>query len=977
MKTFLMKNTQKKILGVILLVLFLVPFFWFGRNSYNIGGDDTRLYLVFPIDWLNNVSKYSWFSSVAGGFGSYNPQQFYIPINIISSLIKNTFSFLNHQAIIYGLLLCFSFLTVYLIIFELLDRKKGWSCFWSSVIGGIFYVFIPIIFTLRWPNPIANLLEIIAFPLLFLFFLRAIKRRKISELICGGIISVVFSIALMTITGLLPFLIGIFIFFLLYFLIIELNKKTFIKYLFIYLFLITLLNSFWLIPFFDSSFHGNQQVSFSLSSIGKEGAVWTIGPLSAMTSLLDHLSGISGFSFINVNGFSGKVFEYFFQIIHLGVLFFVIILFGFLVKIKNLEKEKKILIISAVTFLCMAFLITVNIGNWGVDLFTWLIRNIPGFVAIRNFWTHVAQSYGLFYAIVLGMACCLIFSSIKRRKIKVILISFIFSIILFQAVPFINGKVVNLPIRYPQEDAQLNRNVRFPSSYLEMISYLKNSTGGNRILSLPLIKGAWSMILDEGKKGVYIGGSPIKVLAGKDDFNSDFAFNSEIVPELNLTIKNAFEQNDYYLLNNIFSTLNIKYVVYDSQMYDEHSNDFDQIREEYIWIYKYDGKQRYKQLIDNLPVKLEKTFGQWEVYKFNDEYFLPHIYSAQKLSYMQGDFNSFGELISLDDHNLRDGILFMNSAVENSFIKGKINDIFVPIEADPDKIAEMQLAVDKTTDAIDKKKLQSDLDSYTSNTFLKDFKLKIPAKATYKIYIKSGSTLLANNKNIGIQIDNEILEKTVEETGRPGWNYFNQIELDIGEHGFKVYIGDVLTNFLNSGDIVLSAENLTTPIKTPQLEYRQVNPTKYIVNVHGASESFPLVFSESFHPGWKIYVQPELARQGSGKFISENNQGTIQNENLAGGKFYDLLFRKPVLDDKHFMVNSFASAWWIDLNQVCKGENGFCVKNPDGSYDFSVSIEFEPQKYFYVGLLISGITLLSCVGYLIYDRRKRKFTRSS
>jgi len=46
------------------------------------------------------------------------------------------------------------------------------------------------------------------------------------------------------------------------------------------------------------------------------------------------------------------------------------------------------------------------------------------------------------------------------------------------------------------------------------------------------------------------------------------------------------------------------------------------------------------------------------------------------------------------------------------------------------------------------------------------------------------------------------------------------------------------------------------------------------------------------------------------------------------------------------------------------------IKN--GSYDFEMVVEFWPQRLFYVGLFISGITLLCCVGYLGYDWRKRR-----
>jgi hypothetical protein len=207
------------------------------------------------------------------------------------------------------------------------------------------------------------------------------------------------------------------------------------------------------------------------------------------------------------------------------------------------------------------------------------------------------------------------------------------------------------------------------------------------------------------------------------------------------------------------------------------------------------------------------------------------------------------------------------------------------------------------------------------------------------------------------------LQQNTKEADKDGWKYFAQIDLEKGEHLFNLYIGNNVAETINSGDIVLLAENLAEAIKTPQLEYKQINPTKYIVNVKGASESFPLIFSESFHPGWKIYIQPALLGQGTGKFISENNQGTIQNENLYGAKFYDLLFRKPVSDDRHLLINGFANAWWIELKEL--EQQGKINKNIDGTHDFSVYIEFESQKYFYIGLLISGLTLLACLAYLL------------
>jgi len=394
-----------------------------------------------------------------------------------------------------------------------------------------------------------------------------------------------------------------------------------------------------------------------------------------------------------------------------------------------------------------------------------------------------------------------------------------------------------------------------------------------------------------------------------------------------------------------------------------------------IWeiFYGKNSRQLYINELDKLPYLKKIDIGTSELVVYENENYRPHIYSDSGLDYYQINASEFGGF----EQNQNP---YLNSGIEKrKYLLGNFDNVVVPIEADQNKIAEMMLAVDKMTEPAEKRKLQSKLDTY-NNLFFKDFKLQIPAEATYKIYIKKDSVLV-NNKNISVKIDSYVLEKDETGINKEGWSYFNQIELDKGEYSFKLYVGNVLIDAINSGDIVLSAENLAETIQAPQLEYKQINPTKYIVNVHQASQSFPLIFSESFHPGWKIYVQPELADEGTGKFVSDNNQGTIQNENLSNGHFYETWFKKPIDDNNHLMVNGYANFWWIDVEEVCgrsfdfAQDDTFCVKNSDGSYDFSVIIEFEPQKYFYLGLGISGITLLSCIGYLgwyFVRSRKRK-----
>jgi hypothetical protein len=203
---------------------------------------------------------------------------------------------------------------------------------------------------------------------------------------------------------------------------------------------------------------------------------------------------------------------------------------------------------------------------------------------------------------------------------------------------------------------------------------------------------------------------------------------------------------------------------------------------------------------------------------------------------------------------------------------------------------------------------------------------------------------------------------------------------------------------------------------SPAIEYKKINPTKYRVVIHRAQKEFPLVFSENFHDDWKMYlikdrkeelvpinvsdyrisegraddqatageirdflVKGDISSLGDlGKidFISKNFQGTIQNDNLPDGHFYETWLQKPVDGNKnHLIANGYANSWYIDPAAICQ-DNAKCVKNADGSYDLELAVEFQPQRLFYIGLFVSGAALLGCLGYFGWGIIKRKSKKS-
>jgi len=64
------------------------------------------------------------------------------------------------------------------------------------------------------------------------------------------------------------------------------------------------------------------------------------------------------------------------------------------------------------------------------------------------------------------------------------------------------------------------------------------------------------------------------------------------------------------------------------------------------------------------------------------------------------------------------------------------------------------------------------------------------------------------------------------------------------------------------------------------------------------------------------------------------------------------------------LVNGYANSWYIT------------PEDAGGKQDYELIIEFAPQRLFYKGLFISGITLAGCLIYLLYNsiivRRNRQ-----
>lgn len=72
----------------------------------------------------------------------------------------------------------------------------------------------------------------------------------------------------------------------------------------------------------------------------------------------------------------------------------------------------------------------------------------------------------------------------------------------------------------------------------------------------------------------------------------------------------------------------------------------------------------------------------------------------------------------------------------------------------------------------------------------------------------------------------------------------------------------------NSPELLVKIPKVTN--SNPILEYKKINPTKYRVIIHGAKNTFPLIFNENYRPEWKLYLG-DMREYGENKTTLKDN----------------------------------------------------------------------------------------------------------
>ncbi len=557
---FLKRNYLITANTLIISFLILLPYLLF-KGKFFIGGDDTRLFYIYPKEYLTNTQFFSWtnLSSVGLSFSYQTFLPFVSLWTLLAEIIKSR--------ILLGYLSFSLSLILGLIYFQklirelIIENKNGYS--FEIVLGSLFFIFSPIIINNHFLNPLIPIWLIGLIPAVCYYFLRFLSTGKYAFVLKSVILTSVFSFGSHNIPwGAGFFLPMSFALILCALLFKKEHILLFVKRLAIFSSIILLSQSFWLLGFFIT-FINPSTGSLAATIVSKDFTsdfARTVNGTSTGTiiyPLLNLFHRQIAFDYQwNLKNIYSSFYDktYFLNTIYIIVLFLGIINFR-----KNMNLwERKTFILLLVAFILSLYFFTVNIGPLK-DLFI-QFGNIPGFIMFRNAYDKFALGYALIYSLLITY--CLV---IIRRKFSSASKIYLLLPLIFLLVTIINIlPTKRIIVSSLWTTKNIYKNIVIPSEYLDFMNQVKNKVySTNSIFSIPYGIASYTVIKDVNSNNVYAGVSPVIIFSGVNDISGFLSFNygpGGIAIDKSILEKNYSNLNDNlykYNINYIFITRNI------------------------------------------------------------------------------------------------------------------------------------------------------------------------------------------------------------------------------------------------------------------------------------------------------------------------------------------------------------------------------------------------------------------------------------
>jgi hypothetical protein len=540
--------TQKAVtLILITAVVFLIPLLMWG-NLYSVGGDDTRLYYLFPELMLERFAFNIVSNNTLGTAGGYLSTAFFAPFLTIITVLKRLVYPVNVQMFMYGLNMAGGFLFFYLVTgLFIRDRSRRWAA--PRIIASLAYVFSFYLTRTLYQHQLLAIYVVGYVPAVMYFLLRGILGKDIWMTLAAAFIYSAFSGAILTwpwfgavIVSLFPLII---VLILKYPRMVLLHSAVFVG-------TTLLLNLSWLAHQLYPILKGSQTSNILRTVTSGELRQANIDLIRA----LSHLNGpVNQFAAYLRSSWADRINMQASQ--SFGIVMALVIIAAGIFYRRTDRKVKGLYLLSVSMLLWTMSLVTPNFGDWNISLFIFLNNTVPFFAMFRNMYDKFAYPMAFTYAFALAISLYIVSNSLKRRAVTAALYILVLSVTVFNARSFI------FP-RYEKSDFNMRVSGTFDPQFLELSEFVRNMDEPSRFLWLPLNFPSYVAIEDAENPGhYYFGSSPLQFFAGVSDFTGFQSFANAFEPRMNFRLMTMIREKKYADAAQIFRRMNAKYVIID------------------------------------------------------------------------------------------------------------------------------------------------------------------------------------------------------------------------------------------------------------------------------------------------------------------------------------------------------------------------------------------------------------------------------
>lgn len=139
-------------------------------------------------------------------------------------------------------------------------------------------------------------------------------------------------------------------------------------------------------------------------------------------------------------------------------------------------------------------------------------------------------------------------------------------------------------------------------------------------------------------------------------------------------------------------------------------------------------------------------------------------------------------------------------------------------------------------------------------------------------------------------------------------------------------------------------------VSNASISFKKISPIKYEIDIRNMKGKNKLTFFETYHPGWSLYL--------------------VCNDNMQVNDLI-LPFKTNIFSNSHTFINPYGNQWIMDPITIKERYGNKCFNlNIDGSVNLKLVLYFAPQKFFYLGSLLT-IVLLSG-GFIVLFKQNGK-----